>query len=396
MAEADFRFEMRTTVQSGPGCRRLLPGLLEGLGGRRVLLVTDQDLIRVGVAAEVTRLFAGAPGGVELLAVVDDVPQDAHGETVHRVAAEYRTRGADSIVAVGGGSVLDTAKAARWMLGRGVADIEEALTGNRGERWPKARPIGIPFIGIPTTAGTGAEVSPIAVVRNARLGVKTNLLSPFIPPDFALLDAELTVGLPPRITAFTGFDALTHAIEAHFSPRANSLADAYALAAARIIARDLPIVVAHGEDIGARQRMLVASSMAILAFSLALDAIPVHNMAHAFGGRFGIPHGLGNAVLLPSVMDALPDFYLERARGMAEAMGIAGLPEEPGGCRAALVARIRALRREVGLPDTFAEFRLDPAALPTMPECVRRDPARIAYELPAEVVRRVTWEVAGG
>ncbi|EQD48466.1 iron-containing alcohol dehydrogenase, partial [mine drainage metagenome] len=150
----------------------------------------------------------------------------------------------------------------------------------------------------------------------------------------------------------------------------------------------------RGDDVGARSRLLVASSMAILAFGFSLNAIPVHNMAHAFGGRFGIPHGLANAVLLPSVMDALRPFYLRRTRPLAEALGVRDLPDEPEACLDALVGFLRELRSSVGLPDTFAEFRLDRGALSDMVDLVHADPAGVAYELPAEVVERVTEAVS--
>lgn len=395
LGESSFRYELRTTIEGGPGCRSMLPGIVRGLGGTRTLLVTDQGLVRAGVAREVISLFEGAPGDSELSGVVDDVPQDARGETVNRLAAEYLRLGADSLVAVGGGSVLDAAKAARWLVGRGIVDIRDALTGNRGERWPKAQPIALPFVALPTTAGTGAEVSPIAVVLNERLGIKTNLISTFITPDFALLDAELTLGLPPRITAFTGFDALTHAIEAHFSPRSNAITDAYAREAIRIIVEELPRVVHHGDDLEARSRMLAASSMAILAFGHSLDAIPVHNMAHAFGGRFGIPHGLANAVLLADVMSALRPFYAARARSLGETLGLRELPDDPEACLDAVAQFLRDLRGRVGLPGNFAEFNLDPGALSGMVDLVHRDPAGVSYELPADVIERVTGEVSG-
>ncbi len=394
MAAESFRFEIRSAVESGPGTRRRLGAVLEGLAARRVLLVTDQGVRAAGVAGEVERAFAGDPHGAAIAALVEDVPQDARAGTVQEVAGAFRRAQADAIVAVGGGSVLDTAKAARWALGRGIEDVRAALRGNRGERWPKAGPLPIPLVALPTTAGTGAEVSPVAVVLNEELGIKTNLLSPFIAADVAILDAELTFGLPPRVTAFTGFDALTHAVEAYFSPRATPLSDAYALEALRIIARDLPRVVEDGQDAARRQRMLLGSLMAILAFSQALDAIPAHNLAHAFGGRFGLPHGLCNAVLLPAVMEAMPSFYLGRSAELAAALGLARQDDAQPAFDAVL-GFLRRVRADAGLPSDFSEFSLDPAVRGEMPELVRRDPAGVSYELPREVCETVVREVYG-
>ncbi len=394
MGAESFRFELRSAVESGPGMRRRLPALLEGLGARRVLIVTDRGVRAAGVSGEVEAAIARDPRGVELAGRVEDVPQDARTGAVEEVGAAFRDAGADAIVAVGGGSVIDTAKAARWALGRGIADVRAELRGNRGERWPKVGALPVPLVALPTTAGTGAEVSPVAVVLNEDLGIKANLLSPFIAADVAILDAELTVGLPPRITAFTGFDALTHAVEAFFSPRATPLTDAWALEALRIIARDLPAAVADGRDAARRQRMLLASMMAILAFSQGLDAIPVHNLAHAFGGRFGLPHGLCNAVLLPAVLEAMPSFYLGRAGEIALALGLAA-GEDPGAALDAVLLFLRRLRAEAGLPSDFSEFALDQEAQGELPELVRQDPAGVSYEIPGEVTRAVVGEVYG-
>ena len=389
-----FRFEMRSAVESGPGSRRRVGGVLQGLGARRVLLVTDQGLRSAGVAAEVEGALEADSRGIAIASAYERVEQDARAGTVAEIAQAFQDAGADGIVAVGGGSVLDAVKAARWLLGRGLRDPRQELRGNRGERWPKAGPIGIPFVALPTTAGTGAEVSPVAVVLNEDLGVKTNLLSPFIVADVAILDAELTVSLPPEITAFTGFDAMTHAVEAFFSPRANPISDAHALAAARVIVRDLPRVAADGGDLAARQRMLVASSLAILAFSLALDAIPVHNLSHALGGRFGLPHGLCNAVLLPEVLDALPSLYLGRAGEFARAIG---LPVAPGPAAelVGLSGFLRRLREDLGLPGDFRALGLNPNGRGELAELVRSDPAGVAYEIPREALEKVFREVFG-
>jgi alcohol dehydrogenase class IV len=296
------------------------------------------------------------------------------------------------IVAVGGGSVLDAAKVARWLVGRGLADVARELRGNRGERWPKAGPLPLPLVALPTTAGTGAEVSPVAVVLNDELGVKVNLLSPFIAADVAVLDAELTLSLPPEVTAFTGFDALTHALEAFFSPKASAVSDAFALQAMHLCLQVLPEVVRDGSDVPLRQRMLEASLLGIVAFGQALDAIPVHNLAHAIGGRLGIAHGLCNAVLLPEVMAALPQHYLGRAPQLAARLGL-GDAGEPAAALDALIGRIRDLRRQIGLPQDFSGRGTTPPPAGELRELVRRDPAGVAYELPAEVVDRVAAAV---
>lgn len=395
MTTSYFQFGVRTAVNSGSGCRSLLPDILRGLGGHRALLVTDKGLTKAGVTAMVRKLFDGLPQPVKLVGVFDDVEQDAKGGIINKGVERYQQLGADCLIALGGGSVLDTVKGMKWMMHKGLPDIRMGLLTNTIEMFPEAQYIPIPHVAIPTTAGTGAEVSPIAVVFNEMLNVKTNLINPFVAADFALLDPDLTVGLPPRITAFTGFDALTHALEAYFSPVANPMADAYAIQATRMIVENIKTAVHEGTNLQARSNMLIASCMAISAFSVALNAIPVHNMAHAYGAKWGIPHGLANAVLLPNVMAALPDFYKPRAQGFAKELGIASVPDDPQAALDAVIAFIRDLRAEVDLPETFGEFNIAPDALPQMVKLVQSDPSGILFRLPDAVINRVGQEVAG-
>jgi alcohol dehydrogenase class IV len=389
------RFGLRTEVYSGSGSRTLLPELLQGLGAKRVVLFTDQGLNRAGVTEKITELFRLMPGPIQLVGVFERIEQDAKGENVNEAARFVKECNADSLVSVGGGSVLDACKATKWLLHKRHHDIRDLMHSTTRELWPKAQPIPIPHIALPTTAGTGAEVSPMAVVYNERLGIKTNLMNPFICADIAILDPDLTVGLPPRITAFTGFDALTHAVEGYFSPRANPMSDSFALQSTRMIAESLPTAVHKGVDLQARSNMLMASMMAITTFGLTVSAIPVHNMAHAFGGKFGIPHGLANAVLLPNVMESMPSLYLKKVKGFAEVLGLSTGEMTPEGCLEKVVAYIRELRDQVGLPSTFAEFELDPESLAHIVPMVQSDPLSAVFRIPAPVITKVTSEVAG-
>jgi alcohol dehydrogenase class IV len=388
------QFALRTTVHCAVGARALLPRMMKGLGGRRAVLFTDKGLTNAGITRMITELFQGEPEGIQLVGIFDESEQDAKAEVVNRGARFFRECQADTLIAVGGGSVLDTAKAVKWMLHKNLQDIREGLSGNTVEAWPEAQYIPIPHIALPTTAGTGSEVSPIAVVFHETIGIKTNLIHPFINADIALLDPELTIGLPPVITAFTGFDALTHAVEAYFSPHHHPMADAFALQAARMIVEHLETSVHDGGQINARAQMLMASTMAITAFSLTLHAIPVHNLAHAFGAKFGIPHGLANAVLLPAVMETLPSFYLPRIHGFAEALGIRPL-EEASECFEKVVRFLKELRERVGLPDTFAEYSIPAYAQAQMVTAVQQDPAGVAYRLPDEIITEIFKRVAG-
>ncbi|MCL6452654.1 MAG: iron-containing alcohol dehydrogenase [Alicyclobacillus sp.] len=372
---------------SGPGASAQLPATVTGLCAKRPLLITDAGLRRAGVVERIERLFAESP--VRLAGVFDRVAQDARATLVNEAAAAYAELGADSLVALGGGSVLDTAKGVKWMISKGLRDIREGLGGRLVERWPAAQPMSVPHVALPTTAGTGAEVSPIAVIYHEAAGVKVNILHPYINADVAILDPFLTTGLPPFITAFTGFDALTHAVEAYFSPRSNPITDGLALHAVRLIVENLPLAVHHGGNVAAREQMLLASTMAITAFSGSLHAIPVHNLAHVFGAQFGIPHGLANAVLLPAVMRAMPEFYTSRAAQFAEAVGA---PGRSGGLEG-LISLLERLRADVGLPQTFHAFTMDPEVLAKMVPLVHQDPAGAALRLPEAVVEQVTRAV---
>ncbi|MFO7264257.1 MAG: iron-containing alcohol dehydrogenase, partial [Bacillota bacterium] len=213
--------------------------------------------------------------------------------------------------------------------------------------------------------------------------------------DMAVLDPELTVGLPPRITAFTGFDALTHAIEALASPRATPFTDSYALHAIRLITKYLPEAVANGSNLEARMRMLQASTMAIVAFGMSLSLVPIHNFAHAYGALFRIPHGLANAVFLPVVMESLPHLYLPRIVEYAQAFGLETGHRDPQKLLDDVIQTIRQMQQEVGLPSTFTEYNITADDLPKIVAAVVSDPTAVFFRLPPELITAVGQKVAG-
>ncbi|WP_338448228.1 iron-containing alcohol dehydrogenase [Niallia oryzisoli] len=387
-----FQYAVRTAIHSGAGIRTTLPSLVQGLGGKRVILFTDKGLNNAGVTSQVTEVFRGLSGQIQLAGIFDDIEQDARAQNINRAIQFVRERNGDTLIALGGGSVLDTVKSVRWALHKGYSDIQEGLTVMVREQWPDAEPINIPFIAIPTTAGTGSEVSIAALVYNENLKVKASLVSPYLSPDIALLDPELSTGLPPRITAFTGMDALTHAVEGYFSSKANPLTDAYALQAIKIILENLPIAVKEGGNVEARANMLLASSMAILAFTQTSSGIPVHNMAHVFGAKFGVPHGLANAILLPEILESLPNLYLARIKSFARVIGIENPSENDQQCLSEVVNFIRQFSAEIGLPNSFVDFKID--SLAGFVEAVHNDPTA-RYKIPANVIEKVAYKVSG-
>jgi alcohol dehydrogenase class IV len=390
------QFMLRTGIYSGSNSRAMVPSLFAGLGAKRVLLLSDRGLEAAGIVEKVADIFSltGHGSGPELVGKFLDIKQDAESSCINEAVSYAREIGADSLLAVGGGSVLDTVKGVKYALHKGLTDIKEAIPGGLlYESFPKANYMPIPHIAIPTTAGTGSEVSPIAVIFNEEIQMKTNIINPFINADMAILDPDLTVGLPPVITAFTGFDALTHAIEALASPTATGLTDAYALHAIRLIEKNLPVAVFDGSNLDARMDLLQASLMGITAFSFALNAIPVHNMAHAYGALFRIPHGLANAVFLPVVMELVPDLYLPKAAELAQALNVDVKGDTPQTALAKVIGKIKLLQYKVGLPADFKQFNISEEALQLAIPAVMKDPAALSFPMPKELIAAIGQKV---
>lgn len=390
------QFMLRTGIYSGSNSRALVPSLFAGLGAKRVVLFSDRGLEKAGIVDQVAGIFdlTGNGTGPQLVGKYLDVAQDAESACINDAVRYAREVGADALLAVGGGSVLDTVKGVKYALHKGLADIKEAIPGGLlYESFPAANYMPIPHIAIPTTAGTGSEVSPIAVIFNEEIQMKTNIIHPFINADMAILDPDLTVGLPPLITAFTGFDALTHAIEALASPTATAITDAHALHAIRLIEEKLPVAVANGGDLSARMDLLQASLMGITAFSFALNAIPVHNLAHAYGALFRIPHGLANAVFLPVVMESIPQLYLPRVTELAEALRVDVKGDSPNTALARVVDKIRMLQKKVGLPADFSSYNITEEAFRQTIPAVMKDPAAVSFPMPKELITAIGQRV---
>lgn len=387
-----FEFTHRPEIRSGAGSHILVPDLIQGLGGKRPVLFSDKGLTDAGLTQKIKSLFDMVPG-IKLAGVFDDIQQDAKSSNINNGVKYFKECNADSIIAIGGGSVLDTAKTVKWCLNRGVNQVEYVLTGNVLEVWPEAQPLGIPHVSIPTTAGTGAEISTISVVFNELLNVKCNLMNPYLCSDIAVLDPDLTVGLPPKVTAFTGMDALTHAVEGFFSTKATNFSDAFALHAAKIIVENITTAVHEGKNVVARANMLQASAMAITAFQSAMANIPIHNLAHTFGAKYSIPHGLANAVLMPSVLKNMPSIYLSKINAFAPALGVVPNAENPQETLEQCINVISDLREAVNLPASFHEFNIDAADIPQLVPAVQGDPSALSFRIPDDIIVKVSQEV---
>ena len=310
LAPAEFRAP--PVLQVGWGAfRATLPDLLGGAGIRRPLLVTD-GVVR-NLAAVAKALDALAPA-VRFAAVFDGIPGEPTTREVDAGVGALADAGCDGLVAVGGGAVIDTAKAVALLAANGGR-----LPAYRGVN-PFPRP-GLPLVAVPTTAGTGSEVTRFTVVIEPGTRVKMLITDHKLVPRAAIIDPSLTVDAPPKVTASAGVDALTHAIEAYVSRKANPLTDTLALAAIRRLAWALPRAFADGHDAEARAAAAVGALEAGLAFSNASVAL-VHGMSRPLGAVFGVPHGIANAMLLPAVTAYSLPAAPARYREVAEALGV--------------------------------------------------------------------------
>jgi len=220
------------------------------------------------------------------------------------------------------------------------------------------------------------------------------LVAPYLESDIAILDAQLTVGLPASITADTGMDALTHAVETLVNPSSNAFTDGLAYSAIGCILDALPVAVRDGRNLQARETMLQAASMATLALNNAIGAAPVHNCSHALGALYHIPHGRANGVLLPVVMEEVVEFYLPYARQLAKAFAV---PEGAAEATVRMViARIKALQGQIGMPADFAAFKIPATDIERIVMAIATDPLAMLYQIPPEKIAAITTRVVGG
>lgn len=289
-----FEFQNAVKLLCGELALERIPNELQHLNAKRPLVLSDAVLAKIGTMAQVTSAMAAE--GVAPAATFTNIPVDSSLAVVNQIAAFYREQNCDSIVAIGGGSVIDTAKGVRLVLSQDTDDIF-SISGLENVTNGKH----IPFIVVPTTAGTGSECTGVAVIRNDANGVKMEFLSPFVEPDVAVIDPRMTEGLPPKATASTGMDALCHAVEACTCLQANPLSTAYGTAAIRLIAQNLEAATVNGKNREARFNMALASTMAGIAFSNSMVGA-VHAIGHALGGVCHVPHAVAMTILLPHVM----------------------------------------------------------------------------------------------
>ncbi|MEW6529376.1 MAG: iron-containing alcohol dehydrogenase [Thermodesulfobacteriota bacterium] len=303
-------FQTTPRIVMGAGSLDSAVDELKRLGGKNVMIITDPGLVSTGIVERLEKLLSG--GGLSTTRF-DAVDPDPSYEIAAKAANQTRAAGADLIVGIGGGSPLDIAKVAA-VLATNTEPVE-ALFGI--DMIPKP---GIPVMLIPTTAGTGSEVTPIAILSDYQEKLKKGIVSPYLFPRVALLDAELTLGLPAAVTAATGMDALIHAVEAYTSRNATNMTDMLAIEAMDLIASNIRTAYANGSNLAARTAMLEGSLLAGMAFANA-GVTAVHAFAYPIGAEFHIPHGLANSIMLTAVMEFNLLGNLEKFADIADIMG---------------------------------------------------------------------------
>src|SRR2546425_12702577 len=305
-----FTFEEPARVTFGVGALAKLPELVAGLGAR-ALVISDPGIVKAGILDRVTSLLQGAGVTGDAFTQVEPNPSI---ETVNAAHDMFRRSRGAFVVAVGGGSSMDVGKVVDVLAAHGGTVLDYEGLGKVPEP-------GVPVVAIPTTAGTGSEVTIFSVITDRQRKFKMTVGSPHIVPQVGLCDPELTLSMPQPLTAATGMDALTHAIECYVNTVHNPIAKALAQEAMRLIGRSLRTAYANGRDAGARTTMLLASTMAALAFTRTRLG-NVHAMSHPLGAHFDVPHGVANAILLPYVMAwnliVCFDTYPQVAQAMGE------------------------------------------------------------------------------
>jgi len=358
MVRMAHRIILNETSYFGPGSRSVLPAEIKRRGFKKALFVTDKELIKFGVAQKVLAVLADA--GVPHVLYDDIKPNPTIANVTSGIAA-FKASGADFIIAMGGGSSIDTAKA----IGIVVNNPEfAAITTLEGVAPTKHR--SVPIIALPTTAGTAAEVTINYVITDEKAVKKMVCVDPNDIPVLSIVDAELMYSMPKGLTAATGMDALTHAIECYLTRAAWVMSDMFALQAIRMISAHLAEAVNNPSSATARDGMAVAQYIAGMGFSNVGLGI-VHSMAHPLGAFYDTPHGIANAVLLPYVLDYNAAACAPRFREIARAMGVAGVDALSDSAAVAVaIGSVRALSKRVGIPEKLREIGVKEADLPKL------------------------------
>jgi alcohol dehydrogenase class IV len=351
-----------TQITFGAGVIRELPAACRSLGMKRPLLITDEGLKEMDFITDAidANEREGLPTGL-----FADVKGNPVGKNVEDGVAAYRGGEHDGVIAFGGGSGLDAAKAVALMAGqdRPLWDFEDV-----GDNWTRVNEAGVaPVVAIPTTAGTGSEVGRASVIVKEDTHEKKIIFHPLMMPGRVLADPELTVGLPPKITAATGIDAFVHCFEALCAPGFHPMAEGIALEGMRLIATALPRAMENGSDIVARSKMLAAASMGATAFQKGLGG--VHALAHPVGAVFDAHHGLVNAILLPYLMVANREAIAPQMIRLGRYLGL----DQPG--YKTVFNWVLGFRKQLGIPGSLGDIGIDAARADEIGDMAVADPS---------------------
>ncbi|MCM1077972.1 MAG: lactaldehyde reductase [Bacteroidales bacterium] len=351
------RFILNEVSYFGAGCRKELPEVLNRMGLKKALVCSDKGLIKVGTTSKVTEVLDNVSFPYEIYSEIKPNPTVTN---VKQGVEAFKASGADCIIAIGGGSSMDTAK------GIGiVANNPEFSDIVSLEGCAPTKKKSVPIIALPTTAGTGAEVTINYVIIDEERQAKMVCVDPNDIPAVAIVDPELMYSLPKGLTAATGMDALTHAIEGYITKGAWVMSDMYELQAIKMIAENLPVAVDEPTNPAGREGMALAQYIAAQAFSNVGLGL-VHGMAHPMGSLHDIPHGVANALLLPTIMEFNMPECIEKFGIIAKTMGVNtdGMTQEQAA--QAAVDAVKALSIRVGIPQTLTELGIKEEDIPAL------------------------------
>lgn len=348
-----YEFMNSVKILSGKNALENISFELENLDSERPLILTNRMLRQIGLVDVVLKSLKKSD--VEIGAIYEDIPADSSVKIVNEIAKVYKQEKCDSIIAIGGGSVIDTAKGVSIVIAQDSEDLLQFM-GNEILKGKSK----VPFMVVPTTSGTGSEATLVAVIANPERNLKMEFISYNILPDVAILDPRMTKTLPPRITASTGMDALCHAIEAYTCLQKNPLSDAYGFAAIKLIREYLKEAVENGKNETARLAMANASLMAGISFSNSMVGL-VHAIGHSVGGVCHVPHGEAMCILLPYCMeynmDKIQDLYGEILLPLAGSEVYSETKKNDRGVKSVEVIRemITYFNEKCGLPTKLSD-----------------------------------------
>ena len=359
-----YRFILNEVSYFGPGARKELPEVLNRLGGKKVFVVTDKGLLKFGVAKMVTDVMDEAGIPYEIFSEVKPNPTVTNVKDGLKAFKESK---ANVIVAIGGGSAMDTAKGIGIVANKPEVGDIVSLEGCAPTKHKS-----VPIVALPTTAGTAAETTINYVIIDEDKQKKMVCVDPNDIPAVAIIDAELMYSLPKGLTAATGMDALTHAIEGYITKGAWEMSDMFELEAIRMISKYLPVAVEEPTNADARNGMAVAQYIAGMAFSNVGLGL-VHGMAHPMGSLFDVPHGVANALLLPTIMEFNMPACLNKYPEIAKAMGVdvSGMTKEQAS-QAACDA-VKDLAIKVGIPQHLSELGITAEDIPALAQQALED-----------------------